>query len=102
MGWAGQGGGGQQPAPHQGQPGLSVVTTVWGVSPSTQSGPFNQQPTGPVFTNTTMATSEPYNSTSSAQANAAGFPSVPMGKSFNQQGNMIYNRQGSGPYNRPK
>ena len=105
MGWGGQGGGGQQP-PHQGQPGLSVVTTVWGVTPSTQSGPFNQPPTGPGYTNTTMATPTPYNSTSSTGGvppnNPSGFPAAQMGKNFNPQAGMGYNRSGSAPYNRPK
>ncbi|XP_046360249.1 zinc finger MIZ domain-containing protein 1-like isoform X2 [Haliotis rufescens] len=36
------------------QPGLSVVTTVWGVTQTTQSGPFTHSTPTPGFTNTTM------------------------------------------------
>lgn len=56
MNWSsggGQPGGGGQP-PH-----LSVVTTVWGQTQTTQSPPFNQGPNPAGFTNTTMSTT-PY------------------------------------------
>ncbi|XP_074647800.1 zinc finger MIZ domain-containing protein 1-like isoform X2 [Tubulanus polymorphus] len=46
-----QGGG---PGPGQ-QQSLSVVTTVWGVTSSTNSGPFNHAPPNAAYTNTTMA-----------------------------------------------
>ncbi|XP_041363895.1 zinc finger MIZ domain-containing protein 1-like isoform X2 [Gigantopelta aegis] len=41
--------------PNSGQPGLSVVTTVWGVTPTTQTAPFTHNTPGPGFTNTTMS-----------------------------------------------
>ena len=55
------GGAGQQNGAHHPQGSLSVVTTVWGVTQATQSGPFNQSQgnAGYSNTNTTMS-STPY------------------------------------------
>ena len=68
MSWGPAGAAGNQAGPgNHGNPGmqpqqaLSVVTTVWGVTNSSQSGPFNQNPgNGPAFTNTTMSGGTPY------------------------------------------
>ena len=49
-----------QPPPQTGQV-LSVVTTVWGNTQTTQSGPANQNPNFPNYTNTTMSSVQNYN-----------------------------------------
>ncbi len=87
-----QQGQGQQP-----QQSLSVVTTVWGLAQTTQSGPFNQNPGVPNFTNTTMS------STAYSQQQQ-GFPgNQPMQKQpYGNPQNMQYQRQNSAPYNRQK
>ncbi|KAJ8318285.1 hypothetical protein KUTeg_003376 [Tegillarca granosa] len=79
---------------NQGQPGqsLSVVTTVWGMTNSTQSGPFTHNTPG--FTNTTMS------STTNYTQQAQGFPGNQIQKPpYGPQG-MPY-RQNSGTYQRP-
>ncbi len=69
LSWGPAGAAGNQAGPgtHGGNmaPGqaLSVVTTVWGVTNTSQSGPFNQNPGGgggQAFTNTTMSGGTPY------------------------------------------
>ena len=52
VGWQGPGGGGGGP-----QQSLSVVTTVWGVTPTTQTTPYNHSTPGnnSAYTNTTMS-----------------------------------------------
>ena len=80
---------------NQGPPGqsLSVVTTVWGMTQSTQSGPFNHNTPGSGYTNTTMSGT---NYTQQPQ----GFPGNQMKQSvYNMQG--IPNRRDSGGYQRP-
>ena len=74
QGGGGAAGPGQQQGAPQG-PGLSVVTTVWGVTQTTQSGPLNHNPSAPNFTNTTMSTT-PY----SQQQQQQGFPGNHMQK----------------------
>lgn len=108
MGWGQQTGGQPQPS----GPGLSVVTTVWGVTQTTQSGPFSQQtPTAPGFTNTTMSTTSPYNQgqpQGTTQSVGGPYPSAqqmqkPGVYNGGQPGMGAYNRPGSAPYNnRPK
>lgn len=71
---------------------LSVVTTVWGVTQTTQSGPFTHSTPG--YTNTTMSTP---NYTQQPQSFAGG----QMQKAaFNQQ-TMPYRRD-SANYSRPR
>ncbi len=107
LSWGPAGGVGNQAGPgnpgvQPGQQALSVVTTVWGVTQSSQSGPFNQNPqNGPAFTNTTMSGGTPYTQQQS-------FPGNPMQKPGNPynghpQGMPNYNRSNSAPvYNKPK
>lgn len=100
-----------QQGQHPGGQSLSVVTTVWGLSQTTQSGPFiqNTNGTGPGFTTTSMSTT-PYSQP--PQHYPAGAGAGPMGKAGPMypannpsQGPMHsnpYNRPSSAPYNRPK
>jgi len=76
---------------NQGQPGqaLSVVTTVWGTTQSTQSGPFVHNPPG--FTNTTMST------TNYTQAN----PQMQKAPYSNGPQNIPFRRDSGGGYQRP-
>lgn len=94
--WGGPGSGG----PQGGQPPqLSVVTTVWGVTQTTQTGPYNQNPTAPSYTNTTMSATQ--NSFTSAQPGFPG-PNPGMGggpKGFNHQGGGAGGMVG--PYRQP-
>ncbi|XP_078316465.1 zinc finger MIZ domain-containing protein 1-like isoform X2 [Crassostrea virginica] len=78
---------------NQGPPGLSVVTTVWGMTQSTQSGPFNHNTPGSGYTNTTMS--------------STNYTQQPQGFTGNQMQKPQYNmgpitsRRDSGGYNRP-
>ena len=89
---------GQQP-PSQGA--LSVVTTVWGVTQTTQSGPFSQNPNAaPGFTNTnTTMSGTPYTNQQQQQV----FQGNPQMQKPGQYGNpqaMVYNRgQANAVYN---
>jgi len=86
---------GQEQGPQQ----LSVVTTVWGVTHTTQTAPFNQNPGAPGYTNTTM-------STPNYAQQPQGFPGNHMQKSpYNHgpaQAAPYMNRAPAPNYNRPK
>ena len=118
LSWGPAGAAGNQAGPgNHGNPGmqpqqaLSVVTTVWGVSNSSQSGPFIQNPNnGPAFTNTTMSGGTPYTQQQGygnpmQKGGPAGGPVVnPYNNSHHpgQAGGMPpYNRSNSAPvYNK--
>ncbi|XP_060076777.1 zinc finger MIZ domain-containing protein 1-like isoform X1 [Ylistrum balloti] len=78
---------------NQGQPGqaLSVVTTVWGTTQSTQSGPFQHNTPG--YTNTTMSTT---NYTQQPQ----GFNTQMQKGNYSNPQNIPFRRD-SGGYQRP-
>ena len=75
-----------------GPQGLSVVTTVWGVTPTTQTAPFNQNTHSGAYTNTTMATSGYV----PMQPNYMGGPK---GSYPHPSQSMTYPRQGMGQPN---
>ena len=80
VGWQGNQGGPQQ--------SLSVVTTVWGVTPTTQTVPYNHTTPGGYNTNTTMSST---NYTQPPQ----GFPGNQMQKPGYE--NPMYQRSNSYP-----
>lgn len=91
--WVGGGqGGGPQAA------GLSVVTTVWGVTQTTNTGPtYNQNPNVPAYTNTTMSQS------STPHTQQPGFMgNHPMQKPPYPQGMQGYGRQPTPGYSNRK
>ena len=55
VGWQAQHGGGGGGGGGPPQQSLSVVTTVWGVTPTTQTTPYNHTTPGGYNTNTTMS-----------------------------------------------
>ena len=71
------GGGGQGNGPQAA--GLSVVTTVWGVTQTTNTGPtYNQNPNVPAYTNTTMS-STPHTQQPGYTGNHGPMPNKPYG-----------------------
>lgn len=84
VGWQGQHGGA---GPQQ---SLSVVTTVWGVTPTTQTTPYNHTTPGGYNTNTTMS------NTSYTQP-PQGFPGNQMQKPGYESNTGLYQRSNSYP-----
>ena len=71
------GGGGQGGGPQAA--GLSVVTTVWGVTQTTNTGPtYNPHPNQPAYTNTTMS-STPHTQQPGFMGNHGPMPNKPYG-----------------------
>ena len=86
VGWQGQhAGGGAGP-----QQSLSVVTTVWGVTPTTQTTPYNHTTPAGYNTNTTM-------SNNSYTQLPQGYPANQMQKPGYENAPGIYQRSNSYP-----